>query len=260
MRLVFNGEIYNHAEIRAELEALGGHTLPHRPLRHRGDRARLRGVGHRLPPALPRHVRARALGRARRSELWLVRDRIGIKPLYYVGPSRPARLRAPRSRRCSTDPEQARAVDEEALYHYLSFLTTPAPQTLFEGIRKLPGGTLAAGRADGDDRASSATGTSGTTSTPLDGVLRGRDRRARARRAAHVGAAAQGERRAGRRVPVRRHRLEHERGAVLRGRERAGQDVLDRLRGRVRRRYQNEFHYARADGRARRRRAPRAAS
>src|SRR5207248_8306250 len=39
------------------------------------------------------------------------------------------------------DPEQERSVDEEALYHYLSFCTTPAPQTLFRGIQKLPPGT-----------------------------------------------------------------------------------------------------------------------
>ena len=39
------------------------------------------------------------------------------------------------------DPEQPRAIHEEALYHYLSFLTTPAPQTLLDGVKKLPGGT-----------------------------------------------------------------------------------------------------------------------
>ena len=36
------------------------------------------------------------------------------------------------------DPQQKRVVNEEALFHYLSFLTTPAPLTLFEGINKLP--------------------------------------------------------------------------------------------------------------------------
>jgi asparagine synthase (glutamine-hydrolysing) len=39
------------------------------------------------------------------------------------------------------DPDQARAVNEDAFFHYLSFLTTPAPQTLFDGIHKLAGGT-----------------------------------------------------------------------------------------------------------------------
>ena len=117
LQVVFNGEIYNHAEIRAELEALGGHTLADRPLRHRGDPPRLRAVGHRLPPALPRHVRASRSGTRATRELWLVRDRIGIKPLYYSvhhgrldvrvrdqGAARGSRAgaRASTRRRCST--------------------------------------------------------------------------------------------------------------------------------------------------------------
>ena len=79
------------------------------------------------------------------------------------------------------------------------------------------------------------------------------------RRAADGRAAAQGERRARRRLPLRRHRLEHERGALLRGRRRAGQDLLHRLRRRVPS-YQNELHYARRMAERGRRRAPRAAA
>ncbi len=39
------------------------------------------------------------------------------------------------------NPQQKRAVNEEAFFHYLSFLTSPAPLTLFEGINKLPAAT-----------------------------------------------------------------------------------------------------------------------
>ena len=60
--VVFNGEIYNHAEIRPELEA-HGHRYRTRS-RHRDHRPRLRAVGRRLRRALPRHVRVRDLGRA----------------------------------------------------------------------------------------------------------------------------------------------------------------------------------------------------
>ena len=68
-------------------------------------------------------------GRAR--ELWLVRDRIGIKPLYWsVHHGR--LVFASEIKALLEDPGQAREVHEEALYHYLSFLTTPAPQTLFQ--------------------------------------------------------------------------------------------------------------------------------
>jgi asparagine synthase (glutamine-hydrolysing) len=138
IRLVFNGEIYNHAEIRPELERLGH--------RFRTDHSDTEVIVHAFEEwGIDCLHRFRGMwgialwdGRAR--ELWLARDRIGIKPLYFsvhhgrltFGSEIKALLQ---------DPEQERRVDEEAFYHYLSFLTTPAPQTLFAGIKKLPGGT-----------------------------------------------------------------------------------------------------------------------
>jgi asparagine synthase (glutamine-hydrolysing) len=83
-----------------------------------------------------------------RRELWLVRDRVGIKPLYYS--VRQGRLTfASEIKALLQDADQEREVDEEAFFHYLSFLTTPAPQTLFRGIQKLPGGTWLRVREDG---------------------------------------------------------------------------------------------------------------
>jgi asparagine synthase (glutamine-hydrolysing) len=73
-------------------------------------------------------------------ELWLVRDRIGIKPLYYsIHHGRI--VFASEIKALLADPDQRRSVHEEALFHYLSFLTSPSPQTLFDEIRKLPGGS-----------------------------------------------------------------------------------------------------------------------
>jgi len=70
-----------------------------------------------------------ALYDTRRRELWLIRDRIGIKPLYYA--ARPGRFTfASEIKAILRDPGQRRAVNEEGLYHYLSFLTTPAPMTM----------------------------------------------------------------------------------------------------------------------------------
>ena len=60
--VVFNGEIYNHAEIRARARGAAA-TVPH-AVRHRDHRPRLRGMGRRLRRSLPRHVRVRDLGRA----------------------------------------------------------------------------------------------------------------------------------------------------------------------------------------------------
>lgn len=138
IHLVFNGEIYNHAEIRAELEQIGGHIWK----THHSDTetivhayeewgidclTRLRGMF------------AIAIWDSRIQNLWLIRDRIGIKPLYYtVHHDRLAF--ASEIKALLADPRQKRVVHEEAFYHYLSFLTTPAPQTLFAGIKKLPNG------------------------------------------------------------------------------------------------------------------------
>jgi asparagine synthase (glutamine-hydrolysing) len=149
VRIVFNGEIYNHAEIRPELERLGHRFRTD----HSDTEVLVHGfeewgidVVHRL-----RGMFAFAAWDARTDELWLARDRIGIKPLYWS--HHHGRLSfASEIKALLEDPEQERAVDEEALYHYLSFLTTPAPQTLFRGIRKLAGGTWLRVSASGDVR------------------------------------------------------------------------------------------------------------
>ena len=148
--LVFNGEIYNHAEIRAELEELGGH-------RWRTDHADGEVIVHAFEEwgidCLHRFrgMFAFALWDGRRDELWLVRDRIGIKPLYWAV-HRGRVVFASEIKALLTDPQLERTVDQESLYHYLSFLTTPAPRTLFRGISKLAGGTWLRASLDGSVR------------------------------------------------------------------------------------------------------------
>lgn len=146
IRVVYNGEIYNHAALRAELVDLG-----HRFATDHSDTEVIvhgfeqwgTGVLDRL-----RGMFAFGLWDARSRELWLVRDRIGVKPLYYS--VHHGRLTfASEIKALLEDPEQHRAVHEEAFYHFLSFLTTPAPQTLFDGIRKLPSGSWLKVRSDG---------------------------------------------------------------------------------------------------------------
>ena len=139
LQVVFNGEIYNHAAIRAELEAIGGHTWI---TDHSDTEVILHAFEEWGIDCLHkfRGMFAIALWDAKKEELWLIRDRIGIKPLYYsIHHGRI--VFASEIKALLQDPEQKRAVHEEAFYHYLSFLTTPAPQTLFDGIKKLPGGT-----------------------------------------------------------------------------------------------------------------------
>ena len=135
----FNGEIYNHADIRLELEQLGNHVWK---TDHSDTEVILHAFEQWGIDCLTRFrgMFAIALWDAQARELWLIRDRIGIKPLYYSVHNGRITF-ASEIKALLEDPDQERRVNEEAFYHYLSFLTTPAPQTLFEGIRKLPGGT-----------------------------------------------------------------------------------------------------------------------
>lgn len=137
--LTFNGEIYNHQAIRQELEALGYNTWK---TSHSDTEVILYAFAewgiecvHKF-----RGMFAFAIWDNKLQELWLVRDRIGIKPLYYSRHNQRL-VFASEIKALLVDPDQKRAVNEEAFFHYLSFLTTPAPQTLFEGIHKLPPGT-----------------------------------------------------------------------------------------------------------------------
>ncbi|MDA2936677.1 asparagine synthase (glutamine-hydrolyzing) [Acidobacteria bacterium AH-259-A15] len=137
--IVFNGEIYNHLALRRELEA-AGHVYCSRAdtesIIH-GYEAWGEEVVHRL-----RGMFAFAIWDERQRRLFLARDRIGIKPLYYTqqkgcflfGSEIKAILACPR-----IEP----AVEPQALYHYLTLAATPPPFTLFREIRKLaPGHTL----------------------------------------------------------------------------------------------------------------------
>jgi asparagine synthase (glutamine-hydrolysing) len=150
LQIVFNGEIYNHAEIRRELENLGQR-------RWKTDHSDTEVILHAFAEwgieCLHRFrgIFAIALWDAKARRLWLIRDRVGVKPLYYS--IHHGRITfASEIKALLQDPDQARAVNEEGLFHYLSFITTPAPDTLFAGVQKLlPGSFLTIG-ADGQRR------------------------------------------------------------------------------------------------------------
>ena len=146
--VVFNGEIYNHAELRAELQANGFGPWK---TDHSDTEVILYAFEAWGIDCIKRFVGMFAFGLwdARKRELWLVRDRLGVKPLYYSVHSGCISF-ASEIKALLADPRQKRVVHEQGLYHYLSFLTTPAPQTLFDGIKKVPNGTWICINAKGD--------------------------------------------------------------------------------------------------------------
>ncbi len=134
--LVFNGEIYNFRELRPQLETLG-HVFTGNAdsevILH-GYEAWGVDVVHHL-----RGMFAFAVWDRSRGRLFLARDRIGIKPLYYHWHG--GRLRfASEIKAILEDPDVPRELDDQALYDYIGFEFTPAPATLFAGIHKLPAG------------------------------------------------------------------------------------------------------------------------
>jgi len=134
--IVFNGEIYNHRELRAELEALGHRFYSHcdteTVLRafiewDTGCFARLRGMF------------AIALWTKSTKRLVLARDRMGIKPLYFALRGEDlffgSELKA-----ILIHPEIERRLSLDGLDCYLSLNYVPCPWTLVEGIEKIPPG------------------------------------------------------------------------------------------------------------------------
>jgi asparagine synthase (glutamine-hydrolysing) len=143
--VVQNGEIYNHRELRAELERRGHRfatacdteVLAHLYEEH-GD-----GFVERL-----RGMFALALWDAKRERLLLARDRFGIKPLYYR--CRDGELSfASELKAMLEQPGFSREIDPRALSAYLAFNSVPAPLTIFAEARKLPPGSVLAWR-DGE--------------------------------------------------------------------------------------------------------------
>ena len=132
--LVFNGEIYNFRELRAELEAAGhdfrthgdGEVILQAYLRD-GERcfARLDGMF------------AIALWDLRTQTLLLARDRFGEKPLYYTH-NQDRLLFGSELKSLLQSPDCPRDVEPAALGAYLSYGYVPCPLTIFRDVHKLP--------------------------------------------------------------------------------------------------------------------------
>jgi len=136
LQVVFNGEIYNFIELRDELEA-HGHQF-----KTRSDTEVIVHAYEQWGKDCVRRFNgmfAFALWDANQREVFIARDHLGIKPLYYVELGTRV-LFASEIKALLQDSSCPREVDLEALAELFTFRYVPSPKTLFRGIYKLPPG------------------------------------------------------------------------------------------------------------------------
>jgi asparagine synthase (glutamine-hydrolysing) len=140
--VVFNGEIYNYRELRPDLEARG-HVFA-----TNSDTETIVHLYEEYGADFVQHLRGMfgiALWDKSRETLILVRDRLGIKPLYYAALG--DRLVFGSELKALLADGVSREIDRQALHEYLSYNYVPGPRSIFKAIKKLqPGHRLIARR------------------------------------------------------------------------------------------------------------------
>lgn len=135
IQVVFNGEIYNHRQIRAELEKIGKYKW-------KTDHSDTEVIIHAYEEwgiqSLNkfRGMFAIALWDSRKEEFWLIRDRMGIKPLYYMVQNGILTF-ASEIKSLVVVSKKKFTLDEKATYDYLTYLCSPGENTLFKEIKKV---------------------------------------------------------------------------------------------------------------------------
>jgi asparagine synthase (glutamine-hydrolysing) len=138
VHVVFNGEIYNFAELRKDLESRG-----HRFRTSTDTEVIVHSYEEYGPAAVERFrgMFAFALWDQRSRCLMIARDRLGIKPLYY-GMVNGRLVFASELKAILQLPELQRQLDWRSVSHFFSFLTTPNDAAIIAGIKKLEPGHL----------------------------------------------------------------------------------------------------------------------
>ena len=137
LTVTYNGEIYNFAELRTELQALGAVFAT------RGDTEVLLHGWQAWGPAMLDRLNgmfAFALHDSRRQCLFLARDRLGVKPLHYVELSDGGVAFASELKGLLAHPLLRRTPDIRAVEDYMAFGYVPDDACLIEGVKKLPAG------------------------------------------------------------------------------------------------------------------------
>ncbi|QTR45856.1 N-acetylglutaminylglutamine amidotransferase [Thiothrix litoralis] len=134
LALVFNGTIYNHPELRAQLKAKGHHFFSE------GDTEVILKAYAEWGEDAPKHLHgmfAFAIWDMRKKTLFVARDRMGIKPLYYAADGKRFRF-ASNTQALLTTPGIDTGLDPLAIHNLFSLhAVVPAPRTVLNGIRKL---------------------------------------------------------------------------------------------------------------------------
>jgi asparagine synthase (glutamine-hydrolysing) len=147
--IVYNGAIYNYPQLRDELIALGYRFFSH------GDTEVILKAYHAWGESCVEKLSgmfAFAVWERDSGRLFLARDRLGIKPLYYTEHSTYFRF-ASTLPALLTGEGIDKDIDPVALHHYMSFHSVvPAPYTILKGVRKLPPATTLVIETDGQRR------------------------------------------------------------------------------------------------------------
>lgn len=144
--LTYNGEVYNYLELRGELARAGvafrGHSDTEVVL------AACEYWGIESAVARFEGMFAFSLYDIRERVLWLARDPLGIKPLYYAARGKEFAF-ASELQALQPLPWLDDSIDPAALYAYFRYLCVPAPASILRGVRKLPSGSLLRRDAEG---------------------------------------------------------------------------------------------------------------
>ena len=136
--IIFNGEIYNYRDLRTELLARG-HVF-----RSHSDTETIIHAYEEYGTDCLRHLRGMftfAIWDRRRHRLFIARDRVGIKPLYYCQ-TKDAFYFSSEFKAILADPAVSREISAPALRQFFSFSYPTGGETLFKSIRKLPPGNF----------------------------------------------------------------------------------------------------------------------
>jgi len=137
LAIVYNGEVYNHVELRRELEALGYRFQSD----HSDTEVLIHGYdawGDDLPGRL-NGMFAFVIYDTRKHQLFMARDRFGEKPLFYAQAT-DAFLFGSEISALLKYPNFNPALSTPALQKFFGYGYVPAPLTVYEGVSKLPGG------------------------------------------------------------------------------------------------------------------------